>query len=75
MKISNEIIRVKFSDGDYFKQEKVDYIRNKIINIYIVYKLTPTIITENGLVQVNGLFGNLKMEILKILYIIDTMMV
>ena len=75
MKISNEIIRVKFSDGDYFKQEKVDYIKNKIINFYIVYKLTPRIITENGLVQVNGLFGNLKMEILKILYIIDTMMV
>ena len=50
--ISNEIISVKFSDGDYFKQEKVDYIRNKIINIYLVYKLTPRIITEDGLVQV-----------------------
>ena len=58
--ISNEIISVKFSDGDYFKHEKVDYIRNKVINIYIVYKLTPRIIDENGLVQVNGLFANLK---------------
>ena len=26
--ISNEIISVKCSDGDYFKQEKIDYIRN-----------------------------------------------
>ena len=34
--ISNEIISVKFSDGDYFKQENVDYIRNKVINLYIV---------------------------------------
>ena len=34
--ISNEIISVKFIDGDYFKQENVDYIRNKVINIYIV---------------------------------------
>ena len=42
------------------KQEKVDYIRNKIINIYIVYKLTSRIITEDGLFQVNELFGNLK---------------
>ena len=58
--IFNEIISVKFSDGDYFKQEKVDYIRNKVINVYIDYKLTPRIIDENGLVQVNGLFGNLK---------------
>ena len=58
--ISNEMISVKFSDGDYFKQEKVDYLRNKVVNIYIVYKLTPRIITENGLVQINGLFGNLK---------------
>ena len=58
--ISNEIISVKFSDDEYFKQEKVDYIRNKVVNIYIVYKLTPRIIDEDGLVQVNGLFGNLK---------------
>ena len=58
--ISNEKIEIKFSDRDYFKQEKVDYIRNKVINVYIVYKLTPRIITEDGPVQVNGLFGNLK---------------
>ena len=58
--ISNEIISVKFSDGDYFKQEKVHYIRNKVINVYTVYKLTPRIIDEDRLVQVNGLFGNLK---------------
>ena len=58
--ISNEIISIKISDRDYLKQEKVDYIRNKVINIYIAYKLTPRIITEDGLVQVNGLFGNLK---------------
>ena len=58
--ISNEKIGIKSSDGDYFKQGKVDHIRNKVINVYIVYKLTPRIITEDGLVQVNGLFGNLK---------------
>ena len=45
---SNEKIGIRFSDIDYFKQEKVDYIRNKIINVYIVYKLTPRIITEDG---------------------------
>ena len=56
--ISNEIISVKFSDGDYFKQEKVDYTRNKIINVYVVYKLISRIIDEDGLVQVNGLFEN-----------------
>ena len=58
--ISGEKIGIRFSDRDYFKQEKVDYIRNKVINIYIVYKLTPRIITEDGIVQVNGLLGNLK---------------
>ena len=40
--------------------KKVDYIRNKVINVYTVYKLNPRIIDEDGLVQVNGLFGNLK---------------
>ena len=58
--ISNEEIGIRFSDGDYFKQEKVDYIRNKVIDIDIVYKLTPRIITEDGIIQTNGLFGNLK---------------
>ena len=58
--ISNERIGIKFSDGDYFKQKKVDYIRNKVINVYIFYKLTPRIITGDGIAQVNGLFGNLK---------------
>ena len=58
--ISDERIGIRLSDGDYFKQEKVDYIRNKVINVYIVYKLTPRIITEDGIVQTNGLFGNLK---------------
>ena len=58
--ISDEKIGIRFSDGDYFKQEKTDYIRNKVINVYIVYKLTPRIIDEDGIVQVNGLFGNLK---------------
>ena len=38
------------------------YIRNKVINVYIVYKLTPRIITEDELVQVNELFGNLKKD-------------
>ena len=58
--ILNEEIGIRFSDGDYFKQEKVDYIRNKVINIHIVYKLTPRIITEDEIIQTNGLFGNLK---------------
>ena len=58
--IFDEKIGIRFSDGDYFKQEKLDYIRNKVINVYTVYKLTPRIITEDGIVQINGLFGNLK---------------
>ena len=58
--VSNEKIGIRFSDGDYFKQEKLDYIRNKVINVCIVYKLTPRIITEDGIIQTNGLFGNLK---------------
>ena len=66
--ISNEKIGIKFSDGDYFKQEKVDYNRNKVRIVYIVYKLTPRIITEDGLVQVNGLFGNLKKDTLHYRY-------
>ena len=41
-------------------KKKIDYIKNKVINIYIVYKLTPRVITEDGIVQRNGLFGNLK---------------
>ena len=63
--ISDEKIGIRFSDGDYFKQEKVDYIRNKVINVYTVYELTPRIITEDGIVQTNGLFGNLKIGITK----------
>ena len=47
--ISDEKIGIRFSDGDYFKQEKVDYIRNKVINIYIIYILTPRVITEDGI--------------------------
>ena len=31
------------------------------MNIYIVYKLTTRIITEDGIVQTNELFGDLKM--------------
>ena len=45
--ISNEKIGIRFSDGDYFRQEKVDYIRNNVTNIYIVYKLTPRTIAED----------------------------
>ena len=58
--IPNEKIGIRFSDGDYFKQKKVDYIRNKVINVYTGYKLTPRIITEDGIVQTNRLFRNLK---------------
>ena len=36
--IYNEEIGITFSDGDYFKQEKVDCTRNKVINVFIVYK-------------------------------------
>ena len=52
-------ISIKFNDGNYFKQENVDYTRSNAINIYIVYKLTPRTIIEEGIIQVNGLFGNL----------------
>ena len=57
---SNEKIGIRFSDGSYFKQEKVDYVRSNIINIYIVYKLTPRAIVEDGIVQANGLLGTLE---------------
>ena len=58
--ISDDKIGIRFSDGNYFKQEKFDYTGSNIINVFIVYKLTPRAITEDGIVQVNGLFGNLK---------------
>ena len=58
--ISNERTGIKIGDGDYFVREKVDYIRSNVINIYIVYKLTPRIKTEDRIVQVNGLFRSLK---------------
>ena len=56
-----EKIGIRSLDGDYFKQEIVDYIRNKVIDVYIVHKLTSRIITEDGIVQTNGLFRNLKL--------------
>ena len=49
-------ITIKFSDGNYFKQEKIDYTRSNVINIYIVYKLAPRTTVEDGIIQVNGLF-------------------
>ena len=48
--ISDEKIGIRFSGRDYFKQEKVDHIRNKVINVYIVCKLIPRIITKDGIV-------------------------
>ena len=60
MVISGDKIGIRFSEGNYFKQEKVDYTRSNIINIFIVYKLTPRTIPEDGIIQVNGLFVNLK---------------
>ena len=60
MTISDDKIGIRFSDGNYFKQEKFDYSRSNIINVFIVYKLTPRTITEDGIVQVNRLLGNLK---------------
>ena len=44
---------IKFSDGNYFKQEKIDYTRSNVINIYIVYRLTPRTIIEEGIIQAN----------------------
>ena len=60
MVISGYRIGIRFIDENYFKQEKVDYTRSNIINIFIVCKLTPRTITEDGIVQANRLFGNLK---------------
>ena len=73
MVISGDKIGIRFSEGNYFKQEKVDYTRSNIINIFIVYKLTPRTITEDGIIQVNGLFVNLKIGNTKI--IMDIIMV
>ena len=47
--------------GNYFKQTKVDYTRSNVINIYVVYVLSPRNINEDCFVQVNALFGNFKL--------------
>ena len=65
MVVSGDKIGIRFRDGNYFKREKVDYTRSNIINVFIVYKLTPRTITEVGIVQVNRLFGNLKIGNIK----------
>ena len=44
-----------YFENNYFNQDNIDYIRNNVINIYIVYKLYPRSITEDGFIQVNGL--------------------
>ena len=54
----NARIKPNFS-GDFLKQDKVIYNHGPIVNIYIVYRLTPGI-NNNGVTLENCLFGAVK---------------
>ena len=60
----NSIVSTSFN-GNFLKQTKLDYNRSLVINIYIVYELKKRTIQNyddnKNFVQVNGLFGNLKL--------------
>ena len=55
----NARIKVKFN-GDFLKQDKIMYSCKLVVNIYIVYKLTPTAKDSSVTLQ-NCLFGALKL--------------
>ena len=56
---SNARMKLNFS-GDLLKQDKVIHNHGPVVNIYIVYRLTPGI-NNNGFTLENGLFGAVKL--------------
>ena len=53
------MIKVKFN-GDFLKQNKVTYNHGPILNIYIVYRLTPGT-KDSSITLENCLFGAVKL--------------
>ena len=45
---------------DFLKQDRVTYNHGPIVNIYIVYRLTPSI-NNSGIALENCLFGEVKL--------------
>ena len=56
----NARIKVKFN-GDFLKQDKVTYNHGPIVNIYVVYRLTPTTKDSSVTLQ-NCLLGTVKLK-------------
>ena len=54
-----KIIKVKFN-GNLLKQDKVTYNHGTIVNIYIVYRLTPAT-KDSSVTLENCLFGAVKL--------------
>ena len=52
-------IRLKFK-GDSLRQNKVTYNHEKIVNIYIVYEISPTFTSQSSFTLKNSLFGAVK---------------
>ena len=61
----NARIKVKFN-GDFLKQDKVTYNHGPLVNIYIVYELTPDTKDSNITLE-NCLFGSIKLTNMLIL--------
>ena len=55
----NATIKVKFN-GDFLKQDRVTYNHGPIVNIYVVYRLTPTTKDSSVTLQ-NYLFGAVEL--------------
>ena len=55
----NARIKVKLN-GDFLKQDKATYNHGSIVNIYVVYRLTPTT-KDSGVTLQNCLFGAVKL--------------
>ena len=57
--MSNDNVRIKLKFvGDLLKQDKITYNDGPIVNIYIVYRLSPSITSDITLE--NCLFGTAK---------------
>ena len=52
-------IRLKFK-GDSLRQNKVTYNHGKMVNIYIVYKISSTFTSQSSFTLKNSLFGAVK---------------
>ena len=57
---NNARIKILFS-GDFIRQDKVIYNHGPIVNIYIVYRLTPFTTSTKGAALENCLFGAAKL--------------